>query len=307
MSDYRLNKLFAIQCFVAVINQGGFAAAARQLNVSKGTVTKSILRLEAEMGVLLISRNSRAYSLTDAGQPFYVSSRRILEDLERAENAASRGADNPTGCIRIAMPIAYTRHVLPSIRDFLRKYPSIQMDHDARDDAVDIVKEGFDLWVTTRVHSMDSTGLTARTIVRSPLGVFASKSYLAEFGTPETPDDLMKHNCIQSPALGSRWPFTASDGNTRILTVPGNFAVSSGEIMREAVAAGIGLTFSNFRLFSWDIAQGNVVPVLQDYVAGTSQLSIIYPANPYLPKRTRLLIDYLNDLEKKEPWIHVED
>lgn len=298
-AERRLNKLLAIQCFVATVDQDGFAGAARQLRLSNATVTKLVNRLEAELGARLLHRNSRAQSVTDTGRRYYDRCVAVLAQLQQADGQLAQETGAPAGRIRIAMQVAYARGILPFIGRFLALHPGIEIDLIARDDAVDLIGEGFDLWVTTTARASRSAGLRMRTMVRSELGVFAAPDYLARHGTPEEPDDLRFHNCIASPSFGLRWPLRAADGRVRQMNVGGNLTVTSGEILREAVVAGLGLTFSNTRLFDRDLKEGRVVRILNGHTGGTGEISIVFPATTFLPRRIRLLIDFLSDIEKR--------
>jgi DNA-binding transcriptional LysR family regulator len=293
--DGKMNKFLALTVFTRVAENGGFTAAARKLSMSVSAVTKTITRLEDELGTQLFNRTTRQLSTTDYGQEFYERAVRILADLEDAELALQRGNVASRGRIRAVVPLSFGRVTLvPELPAFLKKYPEISVDLSFSDSdrPIDLIAEGYD--VAVRTGNISDSRLITRLLLRSPQVTVASPQYLKSNGVPRTPED----NCITGNRSSPEWRFV--DGNRReiIISVKGNVNINSGDALREAAVAGLGIIRGTWWLVRKDLEQGAVRSVLTDYGVEGAPISMLYPANRHLPAKVRVFLDFLVSITK---------
>jgi len=286
-----VNKFLALTVFTKVAEYGGFTAAARRLGLSVSAVTKTVARLEDELGTQLFNRTTRQLHTTDYGQEFYERCIRILADLEDAETALRQGSISYSGRVRVITPFSFGRVTLvPELPSFLRKYPEIVLDLNFSDQPVDLIAEGYD--VAVRTGEISDSRLTTRLLTRGSQVTFASPTYLARHGLPRTPEDLRDHNCIVG-RFGPEWSFRGPDRKPMTVRVSGNAVVNSGDALREAAVAGIGIGQGTWWLVRKDLERGLVESILPDYALEGMPISILYPAQRHLPAKVRVFIDFL--------------
>ncbi|HWX47880.1 MAG TPA: LysR family transcriptional regulator [Roseomonas sp.] len=286
-----MNKFLALTVFTKVAEHGGFTAAARRLGLSVSAVTKTVARLEDELGTQLFNRTTRQLHTTDYGQEFYERCVRILADLEDAETALRQGSISYSGRVRVITPFSFGRVTLvPELPAFLRKYPEIVLDLNFSDQPVDLIAGGYD--VAVRTGEISDSRLTTRLLTRGSQVTFAAPSYLARHGTPRTPEELREHNCIVG-RFGPEWSFRGPDRKPMTVRVSGNAIVNSGDALREAAAAGIGIGQGTWWLVRKDLERGAVESILPDYALEGMPISILYPAQRHLPAKVRVFIDFL--------------
>jgi len=286
-----VNKFLALTVFTKVAEHGGFTAAARRLGLSVSAVTKTVARLEDELGTQLFNRTTRQLHTTDYGQEFYERCVRILADLEDAETALRQGSISYSGRVRVITPFSFGRVTLvPELPAFLRKYPEIVLDLNFSDQPVDLIAGGYD--VAVRTGEISDSRLTTRLLTRGSQVTFAAPSYLARHGTPRTPEELREHNCIVG-RFGPEWSFRGPDRKPMTVRVSGNAIVNSGDALREAAAAGIGIGQGTWWLVRKDLERGAVESILPDYALEGMPISILYPAQRHLPAKVRVFIDFL--------------
>ncbi|HWL80673.1 MAG TPA: LysR family transcriptional regulator [Roseomonas sp.] len=286
-----MNKFLALTVFTKVAEYGGFTAAARRLGLSVSAVTKTVARLEDELGTQLFNRTTRQLHTTDYGQEFYERCIRILADLEDAETALRQGSISYSGRVRVITPFSFGRVTLvPELPSFLRKYPEIVLDLNFSDQPVDLIAEGYD--VAVRTGEISDSRLTTRLLTRGSQVTFASPTYLARHGLPRTPEDLRDHNCIVG-RFGPEWSFRGPDRKPMTVRVSGNAVVNSGDALREAAVAGIGIGQGTWWLVRKDLERGLVESILPDYALEGMPISILYPAQRHLPAKVRVFIDFL--------------
>lgn len=286
-----MNKFVALTVFTRVAEHGGFSAAARKLGLSVSAVTKTIARLEDELGVQLFNRTTRQLCTTDFGQEFYERCLHILADLEDAEAALRRGSLSVRGRVRMVVPFSFGRVTLvPELDSFLQRYPEVTLELHFSDGPVDLIAEGYDLAV--RTGEISDSRLVTRLLTRGPQVTFASPRYLARRGTPRTPLDLRDHNCIVG-RFGPEWTFRTEQDGVMTVRVSGNAVVNSGDALREAAVAGVGIAQGTWWLVRKDLEKGAVTSILQDYACDGAPISVLYPAQRHLPAKVRAVIDFL--------------
>ena len=291
-----MDKFMALRVFARVVEHGGFTAAAARLGQSPSAVTKTISRLEDDLGTQLFNRSTRRLRPTDFGQEFYERCIHILADLEDAEAAIKRVSGVPRGSIRAVLPLSFGRVTLaPELPKFFERYPEISLELHFNDNAVDLIAEGFELAV--RTGSITDSRLTTRLLTRGPQVTVAAPRYLKRHGEPRTPEELLQHNCVIS-RFGPEWTFKGRDGKPFALRVRGNAMINSGDFVRETTVAGTGIAQGTWWLYRKDLANGDVRQVLKDYEMEGAPVSVLYPPQRHLPAKLRVFIDFLAQITK---------
>jgi len=286
--------------FVRVVEEGGFSAAARALDLSPSAVSKHIGRLEDRLGMRLLNRTTRHIELTEQGQALYDRYARIVAEIEEAEAwaKASRGAVR--GTIRAAATVAFAKYqVLPLVPEFLARYPDVRLHLEVTDRAVDLMEESIDVAIRFSEQLLDPS-VVARRLAINRRVICAAPSYLAAHGTPKTPDDLLKHNCLTlyTVTTFNEWEFEGPEG-TRVLQVRGSFETNSADAMYHAALAGLGIVRLSTYLVGPDLKAGRLVLLLPQYVHEKASILAVYPHQRHLSPTVRAFVDFL--VEKFTP------
>jgi DNA-binding transcriptional LysR family regulator len=294
MSRQEVNRSGEMDVFVRVVELGGFSAAARALAMTPSAVSKLVARLEARLGVRLLSRSTRQVQLTAEGGVFYERSVRVLADLAEAERGAAAN-DAPRGRLSVNANVPFGEAaLLPLVPAFLARYPDITLDIVLTDEVIDLIEHRTD--VAVRAGPLKSSSLVARKLGATRKSILASPGYLARHGTPKTPADLAAHNCLgfnRTRTLNG-WPLLEGG---KLVTMPavGNAQVSDGASLQRLAVAGLGL--ARLALFHArdDIAAGRLVPVLEAFNPGDLEEihAVFLGHGGYLPARVRALLDFL--------------
>ncbi|HEX7858232.1 MAG TPA: LysR family transcriptional regulator [Sphingobium sp.] len=285
----------SMELFQCVVKQGSFSAAARMLDLTPSAVSRAIDRIEERLGVRLLLRSTRTLSLTAEGQAYLAAARRILADLDDAEQAiGDQGA--PRGRLRISAAQAHGRlHIVPLLGEFARLYPHIMVDISLSDRLVDIAGGQAD--VAIRFGPLADSPLTARKLGENGRVIVASPDYLARHGMPAVPEDLHDHNCLNFNFRRAEptWPFRR-DGRDYALSVQGTVEANNGETLGQLAAAGVGVTRVGIFGVVDDIASGRLVPLLEDYNPGDVEtIHAVFVGGPNMPARVRVFVDFLGE------------
>ncbi|WP_018699330.1 LysR family transcriptional regulator [Amorphus coralli] len=294
-----MNKFLAISVFTRVAENGGFTAAARKLGMSVSAVTKTVARLEDELGTQLFNRTTRQLSTTDYGQEFYERCVRILADLEDAELELQRGNVTPRGRVRAVVPLSFGRVTLvPELPAFFERYPDVALDLSFSDSnmPIDMIRDGLD--VAVRTGNVSDSRLVTRLLTRSTQVTVASPDYLKRHGIPQQPSDLGQHNCIIGSRITPEWRFLDRQGEAITVKVHGNSTIESGDALREAAVCGLGIVQGTWWLFRKDLERGALHSILTDYTIDGAPISVLYAANRHIPKKVRVFIDFLVAITK---------
>ena len=296
-----MDRLDAMSILVAVADLGSMSAAARTLRIPLPTVSRKISDLESHLKTQLLIRTTRKLSLTDVGETYLQTSRRILEQIADAERIASGESTRPKGELVVAAPIVFGRlHVLPVVCGFLALYPEIEVRLALSDRNSDIVNDHIDIAV--RIGGLPDSSLRsvrAGTVRRVVCG---SPGYLARHGTPKVPGDLAEHRIVNFDTIGvAKWTF-AGIGNKRAATirVHPRLAVNTAEAAVDAAVSGVGLT----RVLSYQaqraIDEKKLVVVLGSYEPEPVPVSLVHAEQGQLARKIRCFIDYaLPELKKR--------
>ena len=288
-----MDLITSMSIFKRVVEAGSFSAVARETDLSQPTVSKHIAELENRLGTKLLNRSTRQLSLTEAGKKYYDRCSLILIDLEELESSIGQCHSEPTGTLRVNVPVSFGRmYLLPVLWEFMSQYPDVKLDLVMDDGYIDLVKEGVDLAI--RIGPLPDSSLIARKIGDSPRVTVVSPDYLAEHGEPKTLSDLKEHSCIIYTFLTTRneWHFNGARGEEK-LRVNGRFCASNPDAIRAAVIAGIGIAVTPLWLIHDALTQGKVKVILTDYRPTPLEVHAVYPDRRFVPSRVGLFIDHL--------------
>lgn len=289
-------RLGSIELFCLTVQHRGFTAAAHAAGLTPAAVSRSVARLEARLGVRLLMRTTRQVQLTDAGERYHAQCRQTLAALAEAERALAGAQQAPTGVVRISLPTSYGHYrVLPRLPAFARQYPGIELDLQLSNRSVDFTADGFDLAV--RGRTPPDSGLVARKLEDAALVVVAAPDYLARQGRPQTPEALAGHECLPfvRPSTGAPVPWLLQrEGRWFEQPVPGRLRCSDDILGPLTLArAGAGLLQTYRFLVEDDLRSGRLEAVLADWAGTSRPFSLLYPAQRHMPRRLRVVIDYL--------------
>jgi DNA-binding transcriptional LysR family regulator len=301
-----MDRLASIAAFVRVVENGGFTAAARHLNLSTTMVSNHVQELEDRLGARLLNRTTRRVSLTEIGRQYYERSSHILADLDEADRVAGALQATPRGRLRVHCHPVLKRFIAPVVTAYLRDNPEVSIDLRRGDQMIDLLEEGFDLAI--RPHVPPDSSLMVRRLADWRHVLCCSPSYLQTHPEPASPADLSAHNCIRYAfyAYGDEWRFTNPDGKPLAVRVSGNLVTSDTELRRHAVIAGLGLgLIGSFNILE-ELRAGSLVPLLQNYPSPVFSIAAVYPYHRHLAAKVRVFIDALARLFAESDWLDPE-
>ncbi|MCU6496867.1 LysR family transcriptional regulator [Duganella vulcania] len=290
-----MDKLRSMEIFVAVVDAGNFTAAASAFQLSPVMVGKHIAHLEATLGARLLTRTTRRQSLTEIGAQYVEQCRAILAQIAAAESGAEAMRSVPRGRLRITAPVSFgSEWLAPAISDYLRLHPEVGVDLSLNDRMVDLVEEGYDAAV--RIGALDDSGMIARPLFNYAMAICASPAYLKKHGTPRTPDDLARHECLDFMvgAVGVRWRLQSVHGLRGLRALPpSRFRTNSGQALRMAALKDFGIVMQAEVLLAQDIAAGRLKPVLCDYLPPARPMHLVYPRDRLATPKLTTFIDFM--------------
>ncbi|SEN02849.1 LysR family transcriptional regulator [Nitrosomonas marina] len=284
-------NLFVI--FARVVESGSFAEAARRMRISRSAVSKAISKLEKNLGAQLLNRSTRDLSLTEAGAVLAEHSAHILDEAEQAERVVNSLQAEPRGMLKVSASVAFgTLHVAPALADFLSRYPEIRIDLTITDRPVDLIGEGYD--VIIRVTNEPDLNLVARKLAPVRRKLCATPEYFEKNGVPQTPEDLIEHNCLDYTLSGEQgyWNFTGPEG---VIAVPvsGNLRINDDDALSQAVLGGLGIALLPTFTVGKDLQSGKLQAVLSEYIAVERYVYACYLPSRHVPAKVRSFIDFL--------------
>ena len=282
--------------FVAVVEHGGFAAAARRLGVAPSVLSRRVSRLERTLSVRLLERNTRALRPTDEGAAVFEHLRRVLEVAEETLALADEGLAEPRGTVRIGAPRELAAEVVhPLLMSFLDRHPDVAVEFAVTDRPIEPIADGLDLMFSITREPVE--GLVGRRLRRVRQTLCASPTYLERRGEPDAPEALTRHDCLRLDGgpRQSTWRLRR-DGVTTAVTVAGRYSANHAGSRLDAAVRGLGICSVPDFTATAALADGSLREVLPDWEAlgsfeGFVQLQ--YPASPLLPRRTRAVIDHV--------------
>ena len=300
--------LFAV--FARVGETGSFTRAARELGLSKATVSKQIAQLERELGVALVARTTRKISLTEAGERVLRRAQRMVEERDAAREEAGEAQASPRGRLKISAPLSFgVTYLSPLVGAFLALYPDITLELSLEDRAVDLIGEGFD--AALRIRALEDSSLTARQIAPIAIDTLASPAYLAARGAPRRPEDLALHACLHytHQATPAVWRFEGPGGEAVQVRGGGQFSANNGDLLVAAAVAGHGVINVPRFLTHTHIASGRLTPILTEWRSPPLALHLLSAPGRAAPRKLRVFSDFIYQHfgAGRTPWDRVKD
>ncbi|ABC31499.1 Transcriptional regulator [Hahella chejuensis KCTC 2396] len=280
-----------MRAFCAVVQEGGFSAAGRKLNLSKVLVSKYVGQLEDRLGARLFHRTTRKVRLTPTGEAYYLRVSPLLRELDDIEARVRDEHGEPEGLLRIAAPASFAEiHLMPLVALMLEKYPGLTLDVRLADRYVDLLEEQVDLAV--RIGYLQDSSLVAQKLADIPIVWCAGAAYLERRKAPQSPDDLAEHCVIfdSNYSGGDYWPVPREGGVTR-QPMRKRVSVNSARAAKELALAGMGLARLPAFVIGDELASGELRPVLQEYWPEASAVYAVYPHRRHLSARVRLFVE----------------
>jgi LysR family transcriptional regulator for bpeEF and oprC len=289
-----------MRVFARVAERGSFAQAADELDVSRAAASGHVAALEKHLGVRLLNRTTRRVGLTAEGADYLRRCRRILDEVQDAEETLRGSRSRPQGLLRVDVPVAFGRYLLlPALPEFTHRYPAIDLDIRLNDRVVDLVAERVD--VAMRVGAIQHAGLVARRVAQVNIVTCAAPTYLADHGEPKTPDELREHRLLAlTPAAGGspEWHYPAPYTPRRLKL---HFAMqfNSAEAPVIAAAAGLGIARTVDLIVAEYVARGELKLILNDFVLPGPPVSLVYPSAGHQSPKVRVFSDFAADLMRR--------
>ncbi|WP_309249562.1 LysR family transcriptional regulator [Paraburkholderia sp. CNPSo 3272] len=290
-----MDRFHELNAFIAVVEAGGFSAAARRTGDSQSAISKAIGALEKRLGVQLLNRSTRSVTLTDQGQKYYERTKPLLDEIEVADNELSSSTLDVSGLVRIAAASTFGRlHILPLIPALLSRHPGLRVDLVLSDFVRDMVEDRIDLAI--RVGTVNDPDSVVRKIASTPLVCVGSRRYFEQHGIPKDPAELARHNCLVYGGLmeSANWPFHGPQGRFSV-PVRGNLSSNSVETIRSAVLAGVGIGLFAKLSLTDELKHPDIVTVLDDFIGDARDISIVWPSRRFVPARVRRITDFFAD------------
>jgi len=286
-----MDSLTGIVAFVRSAEALSFAGAARSLGVSPSAIGKSIARLEQAMGVRLFQRSTRKVRLTAEGLVFFERCRRILDELQDAEAEMTHAVQAPRGRLRVSLPAIGYRFLLPHLKAFRQLHPEIALDLDFSDQLVDLIEAGVD--VAIRSGTLPDSRLLARRLGPFRFVLCASPEYLREHGTPQTVEDLERHDGIRYRFVTTGKLMEWNIRSATPLRLRDDFVCNNMEAVLAAAVDGHGLAYMPDFLARDALGEGRLQTVLDGHVTDHGQFWAVWPSGRALLPRVRVFVDYM--------------
>jgi len=294
-----LDRLAAMETLIRVVDAGSFSDASKQLNIGQPSVSKTIAQLENWLGVRLLLRSTKGLTPTEAGKAFYERAKRTLAEAEEAELIARNLSTGLDGRLRVSIAITFARfHVLPRLAEFLSRNPSLDLDVVMDDSHADLIEGGFDLAI--RMGELADSTFTGRRIGRSRRLVVGTTNYFERNEPPKTPSDLAGHEAF---LIANKEVSTAKfrRGSEEFsANLRGRLRVNTGEGVRSAVLAGLGLGIGSEWLFAPELADGTVVETLADWTLSPLDLWAVFPSGRRVSAKARAFAEFVEKIVSED-------
>ena len=291
-----------MRVFSAVAKNGSFSVAAKKMSISKAMASKHVQNLENSLGVRLFNRTTRKLNLTDVGSAYYEKVDAILADIDETELAISQLNSEPKGRLRImAQPSFGAFHLSRALSIYLKKYPDVKTQIELSNRLPDLVEDGIDL--AFYVGELHDSSFVARKIASARRVVCASPYYLKQNGTPQTPDDLHKHNCmIYAPRTAqNEWEFVHNSEKIKT-KITGDIQCNDGDALRIAAIQGCGIAQLPTYMVGLDIQAGRLNALLEEYEPERLPIYAIYNHRKYLSAKIQTFIEFMYELYQPEAY-----
>ncbi|WP_247893734.1 LysR family transcriptional regulator [Azospirillum endophyticum] len=305
MEHIGLERLTGLIAFARAASLGSYTAAARALSVSPSAISKSVQRLEQQLGLSLFTRTTRTLTLTAEGRDLHERALRLLQYAEDIQQAAMAARAEPSGTLKVTAPLPIGVHVLsPALPRFRARYPRLAVDLRLGDQVFDIIEAGIDIAI--RVGDLADSRLISRRLASHRVCAFASPEYLARRGIPQHPDELVNHDCVnfryQSSGQALRWPFRIGDRIVEITPAPG-LVIDVSDAVASALAAGGGIGISPTYIAAPYVARGQLVPILTAFAVDRFAITALWPESRRASPNVRAFLAFLDEVfPTPPPW-----
>ncbi len=288
-----MDRLTSLTAFVRVVDNGGFSAAGRKLNMSTTMVSNHIQALEERLGARLLHRTTRKVSLTEVGRAYYDRATQILSDLEQADDIAGALQSTPRGTLRIYTATHIVPFVAPVVAEFLSSYPDVKVDLNMGERTIDLIDEGFD--VAIRLTPPPDSSLIVRSLATWRHVLCCSPAHLEKHGPLRQLSELANYNCVRHVLYpyGDEWRFVDRKGTPASVRISGNLVSNSGDMLRTAALQGVGILLGPGFLVADDLDSGRLVRLLSEYRPVELSMNAVYPHRHHLSAKVRTFIDLL--------------
>lgn len=289
-----LDRLTSMTVFVMAAETGSFAAAADRLGMSPQMVAKHVGALERQLGTRLLNRTTRKQSLTEFGRIYLEHCQAILAEVDTADALAQEVNAKPRGRLRVNAPVTFGRYgLMPFVTRFLRDYPEVQLELVLSDRLTDPIEDGYE--ATLRIGPLDQNlAMVARSLAPYRLLACASPAYLGEFGTPEEPAQLGRHECLGfmpwPASLNRQWSFSRH-GRRHDVAVSSRLSLNDWSAMHSAALAGSGIVLGYEHAVAQDLSAGRLIRVLPDYEVPSRPMHILYVADRRMTPKLRCFVE----------------
>lgn len=292
-----MDRLQSMRVFQHVVDEGGFAAAARKLEMTPAAVTRLVADLEKHLGVRLLQRTTRRLSLTPAGEAYLARLRVILSDIDEADAMTQSHSREMSGTVRILTAAVVATHILaPAVAEFQRQYPQVALEFDVQD-VMDPNLEDYDLTIVNGAVSLHSTAIV-RTIVETHAVFCAAPAYLQRHGEPTSPEQLEDHLCMRLRTPGMRLRamtlIDPTDGDRQLqVEVPAALSANHTDSLMRATLEGAGISSQPADLIAPYLRGGELKRVLAPWITNRLSLVAAMPSRKFMPARTRAFLEHL--------------
>ncbi|WP_027820591.1 LysR family transcriptional regulator [Paraburkholderia bannensis] len=289
-----MDRLTSLGVFVAAVEEGSLAAAARRFGLSPAMAGKHVSAIEAQLNARLLQRTTRRLSLTETGQAYYERSKQILEAFDDANREASDTQRTARGILRVSAPVTFGAMHLGSVTaQYLEDHPQVNIEVLLGDRYVDLLDAGID--VAIRIGRLDDPGVVTRRIAPCRMLMCASPAYLDRYGTPRTPQDLSKAQrlCFSEAVSAGDWTVFDSKDRAHVIDGPCRLAANNTQMLLSATLAGAGIAYGPTFVFGEHLRSGQLIAVLPTYRTTELVIQAVYPSARSIPLKVRRFVDYL--------------
>ncbi|WP_316156166.1 LysR family transcriptional regulator [Cupriavidus sp. BIC8F] len=300
-----MDRIGDIGLFLRVLDLGSISAAARSLDLSVAVASQRLQRLERELGVRLLHRTTRRLHATPEGAVLAEQGRALVDDLEALGTSLRQAGTGVSGTLRVTTSSSFGRlYISPLLPEFLAQHPGLTLSVNLTDNVLDLVSAGFDLAI--RIGALDDSTLVARRLANNRRLLCASPDYLRRRGTPRTPQELARHDClvlVGSQGRQDLWRLGDGAGGEIAVRVRGRIEANTGELLSDAALAGFGIALHSTWHVSADLHAGRLVQVLPDYPLADTGIYAVMPQRRLAPPRVRAFVDFLaGRFGDNPPW-----
>jgi len=287
-----MDLLDSMKVYVLAVEKGSLSAAAAECGISATMAGNHLRMLEKRLGMRLLNRTTRRQALTAFGEDYYARCKEILRLVAETDAQAQSLRLAPAGKLRVTAPVTFGAEALtPALSAYLERYPEVSVDLTLSDRVADLMEEGFEAAI--RVGELADSPLVAKPLAPYRLMICASPDYLARKGTPRTPDDLSRHDCLSfTPASMTHWRFEGPEGPYRV-PVSGRVRVNQGQALRVAALHGLGIVLQPAILLEADVQAGRLVRLLPEHELPSRPMHVLYLPDRYRSPKLRSFVDFV--------------